>query len=100
MKDNDDKLKARAVKMALRFIPDSLMESAPRHLEEFLNERLKAVSPETGESGAVYMMVSQPGKSMKILLVTLDESSTVRRIVSQTTMAEIFAQIMDGLRKM
>lgn len=100
MKDNDDKLKARAVKMAVKLIPDSLMESVPKHLEEFLNDRLKAVSPETGEAGAVYMMVPQPDNSMKILLVTLDESSAVRRVVSQTTMAEIFAQIMDGLKKM
>lgn len=94
------KLKTRGLKMALSLIPDDMKAAAPKALEEYLQGRLREVEPMTGEAGAAYLMVPQSDDTLRIMLVCLDENSTVTRIVSQTSLADICSKIMDGLKKM
>lgn len=99
MPKNEEKLKAAGLRMALKLLPADLMDKAPEHFEAFLNDRLRSVEPASGEAGVCYLIAPDNEGHMQILTVGLDEQNTVTRIVGQTNMAEIFNQILDGLKK-
>lgn len=99
-KTNDNRIRNAGLRMALKLLPDDLLAAAPRHLEGYLNDQLMKVEPEEGESGACFLIAPQPDGSLKALTVTLDEKSTVRRVVGSTTIQEIFRSILEGMKEL
>ena len=99
-KNNESKLKAAGLRMALKLLPTDVLNAAPAKLEEYLKERLAQVEPETDEAGACYLIAPQADGSLAVLTVTLDEQNTVRRVVSQTTIGEIFGAILNNMKEL
>lgn len=100
MAKNEDKLKAAGLRMALKMIPDELVEKAPQHLETFLTERLKAVAPMTDEVGVVYLITPDQEGHMQILTVGMDEKNTVTRLVAKSDFSQIFKSLLDNLKNL
>lgn len=101
MDRNETKLKAAGIRMALKLLPTDLLQKAPEHLENFLKERLEQVKLEAGEQGACYIIAPHPGDGhMRVITCTLDYHNTVKRLVSETTIAEIFASILENMKEM
>lgn len=98
--ENGNRVRNAGVRMALKLLPDDMLSEAPRHLEAYLQEQLRQVEPETGEAGACYLMAPQADGSLKIMIVTLDESSAVRRVVRTTTLDDIFRSILEVMRQL
>lgn len=101
MAGNEAKLKSAGLRMALKLLPPDLLKAAPQHLENFLKARLADVDPERHEAGACYLIAphSQDGH-LRVMTVTLNEQNTVSRIVSETTLEEIFASILDNIKEL
>lgn len=100
-KNNESKLKAAGLRMALKLLPPDLLKAAPQHLENFLKQRLADVEPDRHEAGACYLIApnAQDGH-LRVMTVALDEQNTVSRIVSETTLEEIFASILDNMKEL
>lgn len=100
-KNNESKLKAAGLRMALKLLPPDLLNAAPQHLENFLKQRLEQVEPERHEAGACYLIAphAQDGH-LRVMTVALDEQNAVSRIVSETTLEEIFASILDNMKEL
>ena len=101
MASNEAKLKSAGLRMALKLLPPDLLKAAPQHLENFLKARLADVDPERHEDGACYLIAphAQDGH-LRVMTVTLDEQNAVSRIVSETTLEEIFASILDNMKEL
>lgn len=99
-KNNESKLKAAGLRMALKLLPPDILNQAPAKLEEYLKERLRQVEPEEGEAGTCYLIAPQADGGLAVLTVTLDEQNTVRRVVSQTTIGEIFTAIIKNFNEL
>jgi len=97
-KTKENRIRNAGLRMALKLLPPDLLAAAPQHLENYLADQLKKVEPESGEAGACYLISPQPDGSLKVMTVTLDEGATVRRIVGSTTIQEIFASILEGMK--
>ena len=100
-KNNESKLKAAGLRMALKLLPPDLLNAAPQHLENYLRQRLEQVEPERHEAGACYLIAphSQDGH-LRVMTVALDEQNAVSRIVSETTLEEIFASILENMKEL
>ena len=100
-KNNESKLKAAGLRMALKLLPPDLLKAAPQHLESFLKQRLTDVEPERHEAGACFLIAphAQDGH-LRVMTVTLDEQNAVSRIVSETTLEEIFKAIIDNMKEL
>ena len=100
-KNNESKLKAAGLRMALKVLPPDLLKAAPQHLENYLKQRLEQVEPERHEAGACYLIAphAQDGY-LRVMTVTLDEQNAVSRIVSETTLDEIFKAILDNMKEL
>lgn len=98
---NESKLKAAGLRMALKLLPPDLLKAAPQHLENFLKQRLEQVEPERHEAGACYLIAphAQDGH-MRVMTVALDEQNAVSRIISETTIEDIFTQILDNMKEL
>ena len=98
-KNNESKLKAAGLRMALKLLPPDLLNAAPQHLENFLTERLKEVDPQRHEAGACYLIApdNKTGQ-LRILTVTLDEQNAVSRIVNETNFNELFQAILKNFQ--
>lgn len=101
MASNEAKLKSAGIRMALKLMPPDLLKAAPQHLENFLKARLADVDPERHELGACYLIAphAQDGH-LRVMTVTLDEQNSVSRIVSETTLEEIFKAILDNMKEL
>lgn len=101
MASNESKLKAAGLRMALKLLPPDLLQAAPLHLEAFLKTRLADVEPERHEAGACYLIAPHAKDGhLRVMTVTLDEQNAVSRIVSETTLEEIFASILDNMKEL
>lgn len=101
MASNEAKLKAAGLRMALKMLPPDLLKAAPQHLENFLKQRLADVEPERHEAGACYLIAPDTKDGhLRVMTVTLDEQNAVSRIVSETTLEEIFASILDNMKEL
>lgn len=98
---NESKLKAAGLRMALKLLPPDLLKAAPQHLENFLKQRLEQVEPERHEAGACYLIAphAQDGH-LRVMTVALDEQNSVSRIISETTIEDIFTQILDNMKEL
>ena len=101
MASNEAKLKSAGLRMAMKLLPPDLLNAAPQHLENFLKQRLADVEPERHEAGACYLIAphAQDGY-LRVMTVTLDEQNAVSRIVSETTLDEIFKAILDNMKEL
>ena len=101
MASNESKLKAAGLRMALKLLPPDLLKAAPQHLENFLKQRLADVEPDRHEAGACYLIAPDTKDGhLRVMTVALDEQNVVSRIVSETTLAEIFASILDNMKEL
>lgn len=101
MASNESKLKAAGLRMALKLLPPDLLKAAPQHLENFLKQRLADVEPEHHEAGACYLIAPDTKDGhLRVMTVALDEQNAVSRIVSETTLEEIFASILDNMKEL
>lgn len=98
---NESRLKSAGLRMALKLLPPDLLNAAPQHLENYLKEKLRQVDPERHELGACYLIAphAQDGH-LRVMTVTLDEQDAVSRIVSETTLEDIFASILDNMKEL
>ena len=101
MASNESKLKAAGLRMALKLLPPDLLKAAPQHLENFLKQRLADVEPDRHEAGACFLIAPDTKDGhLRVMTVALDEQNVVSRIVSETTLAEIFASILDNMKEL
>lgn len=101
MASNESKLKAAGLRMALKLLPPDLLKAAPQHLENFLKQRLADVEPDRHEAGACFLIAPDAKDGhLRVMTVALDEQNAVSRIVSETTLAEIFASILDNMKEL
>ena len=98
---NETRLKTAGLRMALKLLPTDLLNAAPRHLENYLKQRLEQVEPERDEAGACYLIApcAQDGH-LRVMTVALDEQNAVSRIVSETTLDKIFTSILDNMNEL
>lgn len=99
MSDNQSRIRSAGLRMALKLIPDDLLQQAPAHLERYLNERLSRVKPEQGEAGTVFLIAPQGDGTLAVVTATIDEFDTVRRVVEKTDLSKIFKQLLDNLKE-
>ena len=101
MSSNESKLKAAGLRMALKLLPPDLLKAAPQHLESYLKQRLADVEPERHEAGACYLIAPHAHDGhLRVMTVTLNEQNAVSRIVSETTLDEIFKAILDNMKEL
>lgn len=101
MSSNETKIKSAGLRMALKLIPQDLLDQAPATLEKYLLNELANVEPMTGESGSCFLIAPDNTKgALRLMTVTLDEESRVSRIVKTTSINELFHHILEGLKEM
>ena len=101
MDRNETRLKAAGIRMALKLMPPDLLQAAPLHLEAFLKTRLADVEPDRHEAGACFLIAPDANDGhLRVMTVTLDEQNAVSRIVSETTLEEIFKAILDNMKEL
>lgn len=102
MADNNEKrIRAAGLRMALKLIPQDLIEQAPATLEKYLLGQLTDVEPNRDEAGACYVIAPDVNDGgLRIMLCGIDEQSTVTRIIKKTTLSELFRQILEGMKEM
>lgn len=97
----DKRLKAAGLRMALKLLPPDVLAQAPAKLEAHFAERLRNVSPHEGEAGACYLIAPHAHDGhLRVMTVALDEQNAVSRIVSETTLDEIFKAILDNMKEL
>lgn len=98
---NESKLKAAGLRMALKLLPPDVLAAAPARLEEYLKQRLEQVEPERHEAGACFLIAPHAHDGhLRVMTVALDEQNAVSRIVSETTLDEIFKAILDNMKEL
>lgn len=103
MADNKEEKRLRnaGLRMALKLIPQGLLDQAPATLEKYLLNQLKEVEPERHESGKCYLIAPDDNTGgLRIMLVTMDEQCAVSRIASEITFKELFQKIIEGMKEM
>lgn len=101
MADNEKRIRAAGLRMALKLLPPDMLNAAPQHLESFLRQRLQQVEPERHEAGACFLIAPHATDGhLRVMTVTLDEQNAVSRIVSETTLEEIFKAILDNMKEL
>lgn len=101
MPGNESRIKAAGIRMALKLIPDDMLDQAPAALEKYLLGQLTEVEPDRHEAGACYVIAPDDTDSgLRIMLCTMDEQCAVSRIVKETKIPELFRQILEELKDM
>lgn len=98
---NDSRLRNAGLRMALKLIPQDMLDQAPATIEKYLLGQLADVEPMQGEAGTCYLLAQdhQTG-ALRLMLVTLDEESRVSRIVNAQSLSELFNQILEGIKEL
>lgn len=100
-KNNESKLRTAGLRMALKLLPQDLLDQAPMALEKYLLNELTDVEPMTGESGSCFLIAPDNNTgAIRVMTVTLDEESRVKRIVKVTSLSELFRRILDGMKEL
>ena len=87
--------------MALKLIPQDMLDQAPATLEKYLLDKLTDVEPERHEAGACYVIAPDATDGgLRIMLCTMDEQSAISRIVSKVTLSELFRNILTEMKEM
>ena len=98
---NENRLRNAGLRMALKLIPNDLMQQAPATLEKYLANQLLEVQPKLNESGACYLISpdDQTG-ALRLMLVTLDTECRICRILKVMTITELFNKILEGIKEL
>lgn len=100
-KNNESKLKSAGLRMALKLIPQELLDQAPAALEKYLLNELTDVEPMTGESGSCFLIAPDSNTgAIRVMTVTLDEEIRVKRIVKVTSLSDLFRKIVAGMKEL
>ena len=87
--------------MALKLIPQDMLDQAPATLEKYLLGQLADVEPERHEASACYLIAPDDTTgALRLMLVTLDEQCAVSRIIKKQTISELFNQILNGIKEL
>lgn len=98
---NENRIRNAGLRMALKFIPNEMLQQAPATLEKYLANQLLDVSPEINESGACYLISpDERTGALRLMLVTLDEKCCVCRIIKEMTIADLFNKILEGIKEL
>lgn len=98
---NETRLRNAGLRMAMKLIPEDLMLQAPATLEKYLLNQLTDVEPFQNEAGACYLIAPDNNTgALLVMLVALDEQSTVTRVVKKQTISELFRQIIEGIKEL
>lgn len=98
---NESRLRNAGLRMALKLIPEDLMQQAPATLEKYLLNQLADVEPDSNESGACYLIApDNTTGALRLMLVTLDETSAVSRVIKTQTISELFRHIIEGIKEL
>lgn len=101
MPDNENRLRSAGLRMAMKLIPQDLIDKAPATLEKHLLNQLTEVEPDRHEVNACYLIAPDDAAGgLRIMIVTLDEQCAVSRVIKKTTMSELFRQILDEMKEM
>lgn len=101
MPDNENRLRRAGLRMAMKLIPQDLIDKAPATLEKYLLNQLTEVEPDRHEVNACYLIAPDDAAGgLRIMIVTLDEQCAVSRVIKKTTMSELFRQILDEMKEM
>lgn len=101
MADNEKRIRNAGLRMALKLIPQDLLDQAPDTLEKYLLNQLADAEPECHEVNAVYLIApDEKDGGLRIMTVMLDEQCCVSRILKKTTLSELFRQILSEMKEM
>ena len=101
IKNNENRLKAAGLRMALKMVPQELIDQAPAKVEGYLKGLLEEVELERHEAGACFLVAPDRNTgALRIMIVTLDEQNAVSHIAKETTTAEIFDLILKNLKEL
>ena len=101
MADNEKRIKAAGIRMALKMIPQDLLDQAPATLEKYLLKQLTEVEPDRHEVNACYLIApDDTDGGLRIMLVTFDEQCSVSRVIKKTTFSELFRQILGEMKEL
>ena len=101
MPENDKRIRNAGLRMALKLIPDDLLDQAPATLEKYLLNQLADAEPDRHEVNAVYLIApDETDGGLRIMTVMLDEQCCVSRILKKTTLSELFRQILSEMKEM
>ena len=98
---DDKRIRNAGIRMALKLIPQDLLDQAPATLEKYLLNQLADVEPARHEASGCYLIApDDTDGGLRIMLVTLDEQCAVSRVIKKTTFSELFRQILDEMKEM
>lgn len=98
---NESKLKAAGLRMAMKLLPPDLIDQAPAVLEKYLLNELADIEPMTGESGSCFLLAPDNTiGALRLMTVTLDEESRVKRIIKTTSLSDLFRQMLESLKEL
>ena len=100
-KTNESRIRGAGLRMALKFIPQDLLDQAPATLEKYLLNQLSDVELDSQEVSSCYLIApNDVDGGLRIMLVTMDETCTVIRIIKKTTLGELFRAILNEAKDM
>ena len=89
MADNEKRIRAAGLRMAMKLIPQDVLD------------QLTDVEPDRHEANACYLIApDDTDGGLRIMLVTLDEQCSVSRVIKKTTFSELFRQILGEMKEM
>lgn len=101
MADNEKRLRNAGLRMAMKLIPQELLDQAPATLEKYLLDQLTDVEPMSNESGTCFIIApDETDGGLRLMLVTLDEKCTINRVIKKTTFSELFRKILEEMKEM
>ena len=98
---NENRIRNAGLRMALKLIPNDLLQQAPATLEKYLEDQLLDIQPDLNESGACYLI--SPDEStgkLRIMLVTLTMECSISRILKVMTINDLFNKILEGIKEL
>lgn len=99
--DNEQRLRHAGLRMALKLLPQDMLDQAPATLENYLLSQLRDVEPDRHEAGTCYVIAPDDRDGgLRIMLCTMDEQCAVSHIVKETTFSELFRQILGEMKEM
>lgn len=96
MPDNEKRIRNAGLRMALKLIPQDLLDQAPATLEKYLLNQLSEHDP----SSCYIIAPDQTDGGLRLMLVTMDDNCAVDRIHKKTTLSELFRTILDEMKEM
>ena len=101
MPDNETRIRNAGLRMALKLIPQDMLDQAPATLEKYLLNQLAEVDEQRHETEACYLLAQdKTDGGLRLMLVTMNEDCAVERIVKKTTLSELFRSILGEMKEL